>query len=46
MFHTDDEVIEAIGARETIDQAVALLRAEHDVSEQDAFELLVQGSAD
>ena len=46
MFHTDEEVIEALGPYETIGQAVALLRAEHDVGEAEAFEMLVQGSAD
>jgi hypothetical protein len=46
MSHTDDEVIEATGPREAIGRAVALLRAEHDVGEEDAFEMLVQGSAD
>ena len=46
MFHTDEEVIEALGPRETIVQAVALLRAEHNVAEEDAFEMLVQGAAD
>ena len=46
MFHTDEEVIEALGPHETIGQAVALLCAEHAVGEEDAFEMLVQGSAD
>ena len=46
MFHTDEEVIEAMGPRETIGQAVALLCAEHEVGEEVAFEMLVQGSAD
>jgi len=45
VFHSDQEVIEVLGAYETIGQAVALLRAEHDVGEEDAFEMLVQGSA-
>ena len=40
MFHTDEGVIEALG------QAVSLLCAEHDVGEDDAFEMLVQGSAE
>ena len=46
VFHTDEEVIEALGPYETIGQAVALLRAEHHVSEDGAFEMLVQCSAD
>ena len=46
MFHTDEEVIEALGPQETIGQAVSLLCAEHDVGEDDALEMLVQGSAD
>jgi AmiR/NasT family two-component response regulator len=46
VFHTDEEVIEALGPHETIGQAVSLLCAEHDVGEEDAFEMLVQGSAD
>ena len=46
MFHTDEEVIQALGPSETIGQAVSLLYAEHDVGEEDAFEMLVQGSAD
>jgi len=45
MFHTDEEVIEALGPQETIGQAVSLLCSEHDVGEEDAFEMLVQGSA-
>jgi AmiR/NasT family two-component response regulator len=46
MFHTDEEVLEALGPQETIGQAVALLCAQHDVAEEDAFEILVQDSAD
>ena len=46
MFQTDEEVIEAMGRREPIGTAVALLCAEHNVDEEVAFELLVQGSAE
>jgi len=45
VFQTDEEVIESLGPQETIGQAVLLLCAEHDVDEEDAFEMLVQGSA-
>ena len=46
MFQTDEEVIEAMGPREPIGTAVALLCAEHNVDEEVAFEMLVQGSAE
>ena len=46
MFHTDEHVVEALGPYETIGQAVALLCDEHGVGEEDAFEMLVKGSAD
>ena len=46
MFQTDEEVIKALGPHETIGQDVALVCAEHDVGEEDAFEMLIQGSAD
>ena len=45
MFHTDEEVIEVLGPQETIGQAVSVLCTEHDVGEEDAFEMLVQASA-
>jgi len=46
MFQTDEAVIEAMGPRETIDTAVALLCAERNVDEEIAFEMLVHGSAE
>jgi AmiR/NasT family two-component response regulator len=46
MFHTDEELIEALGPHETIGQAVALLCAEHGVDEVDAFEMLVKVSGE
>jgi len=46
MFQSDEEVIEAMGPRETIGRAVALLCAEHDVGTDVAFDLLIQGAVD
>jgi ANTAR domain len=41
-----DDVVEAMSHREVIDEAVALLREKHQVSEADAFRMLLSGSAD
>ena len=46
MFQSDEEVIEAMGPRETIGRAVALLCAEHDVGRGVAFDLLINGAVD
>jgi AmiR/NasT family two-component response regulator len=46
MLNSDDEVIVALGPRDTIIGAVALLREEHDVDEEVAFEMLVRGAVD
>ena len=46
MFHTDEELIGALGPHETIGQAVALLCAEHGVDEVDAFGMLVKVSGE
>jgi AmiR/NasT family two-component response regulator len=40
-----ENIIELLGPREVIGQAVALLMARDDVSRDAAFELLVQGSS-
>jgi len=42
----DDHLFEALGPREVIGRAVDLLCAEHEVSEAEAFEMLVRGSSD
>ena len=43
----EEALLEALGPREVIGQAVGLLIAQHDdVDEDAAFEILVQGSAD
>ena len=39
-------IIELLGPREVIGQAVDVLMSRDDVSRDDAFELLVQGSSD
>ncbi len=44
MFQSDEEVIEAMGPRETIGRAVALLCAEHEVGRGVAFDLLINGA--
>ena len=41
-----ETIIGLLGPREVIGQAVDLLMATEDVSRDDAFELLVQGSSD
>ena len=46
MFQSDEEVIEAMGPRETIDRAVALLCAKHEVGRGVAFDLLIDGAVD
>jgi AmiR/NasT family two-component response regulator len=43
---TDDEnIIELLGPRRVIGQAIELLMASHDVSRDAAFEMLVEGSS-
>ena len=46
MGSEDEFIIGALAPREIIGRAVDLLRAEHDVSTDDAFEILVRGSSD
>jgi len=41
-----EDIIERLGAREVIGRAVDLLMDRGDVSRDDAFELLVQGSSE
>lgn len=41
-----ETLIELLGPREVIGQAIAVLMARDDVSRDDAFALLVQGSSD
>lgn len=41
-----ETTIELLGPREVVDQAIDVLMARDDVSRDDAFELLVQGSSD
>ena len=41
----DENIIDLLGPREVIGQAIGLLMAEHEVSRDAAFEILVQGSA-
>ncbi len=42
----NEALIEALGPREVIGQAVGLLMARHNVDEAAAFEMLVRGSSD
>ncbi len=41
-----ENIIELLGPREVIGQALALLMASYDVSRDAAFEMLVEGSSD
>lgn len=45
MPRDDENIIELMGPRELIGQAIGVLMAEHDVGRDEAFEMLVQGSA-
>jgi AmiR/NasT family two-component response regulator len=45
MTHDVQSIIEELGPREVIGQAVDLLMTQDDVSRDDAFELLVQRSS-
>ena len=41
----EENMVELLGPREVIGQAIGVLMTEHEVSRDAAFELLVQGSA-
>lgn len=42
----DENIIELLGPHEVIGRALGVLMAEHDLSRDAAFEMLVQGSTD
>ncbi|MCW2846979.1 MAG: hypothetical protein JWR90_953 [Marmoricola sp.] len=42
----DENIIELLGPHDVIGQALGVLMAEHDLSRDAAFEMLVQGSTD
>ena len=46
MRSDNDDIVESLGPREVIGRAVDLLCVEHEVSEAEAFEMLVRGFAD